>query len=232
MVDAAVDEQQIRLFPEARVARLVVDKPPLHHLAHGGIVILIGQPLQLEPLVVAFLRLAVHKNYHAGYNVRAGDVGNIEGLDSLRSLHVQHFAEKGQSRADPLFPAGEPLGFLKGILTGKLHQADIVPSLWYLKLWQAAALLGQELGDHVPILNFKGQENPLGHQSPAEIILLQEAGNRLFLLIRPLEDFVILVQKIPSGEMEHRKAGLGFRLPVANHIRIRQRARGDKLLLT
>ena len=232
MVDAAVDEQKIRFFPEARVARLVVDKPPLHHLAHGGIVILIGQSLQLEPLVVAFLRFPVHKNHHAGYNVRAGDVGNIEGLDSLRSLHVQHFAEKGQGCADPLFPAGKPLGFLKGILTGQLHQADVVPSLGYLKLWQAAALLGQELGDHVPILNFKGQENPLWHQSPAEIILLQEAGNRLFLLVRPGEDLIVLVQEIPSGEMEHREAGLGLRLPVADHIRIRQRSGSDQLLLT
>ena len=228
---AAVDEQQVGGFVKALVPRLVVDKPPGHDLTHGGVVVLIGQPLHLEALVVAFLRLSLLKYHHAGNDVRAGNVGNIEGFHPFRGGNGQHFSKKRQRRADPLFPAGDTLSFLKGIFAGQLHQTQIVAPLWDVELRPPPVLLFQQLGEQLAVVDLKGQQNPLGGDAAAEIELLEQAGNGFQLVVGSGKHFVVLVQQIAAGKMQHGKARLGFGLPVADHIGVRESTGCHQLLL-
>ena len=95
----------------------------------------------------------------------------------------------------------------------------------------AAELLLQKLRKKLCVLDLEGQQHMLRCKTAAEIVLLHQTGNRGFLFIRHREDFVVLVQQIAAAEMEHRKTGLGFRLTIADHVRIGQGSRRDKLLL-
>ena len=208
-----------------------MDKPPGHDLTHGGVVVLIGQPLHLEALVVAFLRLSLLKYHHAGHDVRAGNVGNIEGFHPFRGGNGQHFSKKRQRRADPLFPAGDTLSFLKGIFAGQLHQTQIVAPLWDVELRPPPVLLFQQLGEQLAVVDLKGQQNPLGGDAAAEIELLEQAGNGFQLVVGSGKHFVVLVQQIAAGKMQHGKARLGFGLPVADHIGVRESTGCHQLLL-
>ena len=228
---AAVDEQQVGGFVKALVPRLVVDKPPGHDLTHGGVVVLIGQPLHLEALVVAFLRLSLLKYHHAGNDVRAGNVGNIEGFHPFRGGNGQHFSKKRQRRADPLFPAGDTLSFLKGIFAGQLHQTQIVAPLGDVELRPPPVLLFQQLGEQLAVVDLKGQQNPLRGDAAAEIELLEQAGNGFQLVVGSGKHFVVLVQQIAAGKMQHGKARLGLGLPVTDHVGVRESTGRYKLLL-
>ena len=74
MLDAAVDQQQIRCHVKAFISRFVVCKPSLHHLMHGSVIVLIVKAFQLKPFVAAFVWLACLKDHHAGDNIRPGDI--------------------------------------------------------------------------------------------------------------------------------------------------------------
>ena len=162
MTQTAVDHERVRQRRKLLVAVHIALHAAREHFAHGGVVVLIGQPLHLEALVVAFLRLSLLKYHHAGNDVRAGNVGNIEGFHPFRGGNGQHFSKKRQRRADPLFPAGDTLSFLKGIFAGQLHQTQIVAPLGDVELRPPPVLLFQQLGEQLAVVDLKGQQNPLG----------------------------------------------------------------------
>ena len=229
--NAAVNQQQIRRGIKALVYRLEMDKASLHHLIHGGIVVLIFKPLHLEALIVALFWLPILEHHHTGHNVRAGDIGNIEGLDAPGGRNPQHFSQQRQYGAVALLLVGDPSGLLQRIFAGQLHQAGIVPPLGHPKLGGAAKLLLHQRRKQLPILQRKRQQHVLGGKAPAEVKLLHQAGNRLLLVVRGGKHLIFLVQQIAAAEMQHRKAGLHFRLSIAHHVRIRQRPRRHQLLL-
>ena len=100
-----------------------------------------------------------------------------------------------------------------------------------MQLRLASIALLQQLGEQFRVLHFKGEQHPLGRQPPAEVELLQQAGNRFCFFVRPWEYLVVLVQQVSTGEMQHREAGLRLCLSIANHVGIRQGSGGDQLLL-
>ena len=108
---------------------------------------------------------------------------------------------------------------------------DIIAPLGHPEPGFSSVLLFQKLGKQVAVLNGKRQQHPSRCKATAEIILLHQAGNRRFFLVRHRKYFIILVQQVPTAEMEHGKAGLGLRLGIPDHIRIRQRTGCHKLLL-
>ena len=101
-----------------------------------------------------------------------------------------------------------------------------------MELGTPSILLLQKLGKQLSILDLEGQQHPFGGQPPAEIELLQQAGNRFGFFIRPGEHLVVLVQQVSARKMQHREAGLRLRFPVAHHVGVRQGPGGDQLLLS
>ena len=67
--------------------------------------------------------------------------------------------------------------------------------------------------------------------APAEIILLQQAGNGCFPVIRDRQQFVVFIQQIAAAEMKNRKACLRLGLSVADHVCICQSTCCYQLLL-
>ena len=232
VVDTAVDQQQVRGSIEALVPCLVVGKTPLHYLVHGSIVILVGKAFQLEALVVAFEGLSILKNHHAGNDVRAGDVGNIKGFYPFWDGNIQHFSKKNQNCLIAFLLVRHPLSFLKGIFAGQLHQAHIVSPLGNAKLGASAILLLHQLGEQLPILQLERKQDMFRGKATAEVVLLHQAGDRLFPIVGGGENLIFLIQQIAVAEMEHRKAGLHLGLAIAHHIRIRQSTRRHQLLLS
>ena len=203
----------------------------LDYLLHGSVVILIGQPLQLEVLIITLARLAALKYHHAGNNIRSGNVGNVKGFHAVWGRDRKHFSQGDQGGVETLLFVRQPLGFLQGIFVCQLDESHIIPLLRDPDLAAAAVLLLHELGKQLAVLNFEGQQNDFGGQTPAEIILLHQAGNCFLRVFRYREYIVVLIQQISSAEVQHGKASLDLGLPVADHIRIRQGTGGDQLLL-
>ena len=90
VVYAAINKQKVRGITEALVPCLVVSQSPEKNLVHGGVVILPGQVLDLEALILTLFGLAVLEDHHTGHNVRTGDVGNIIGFHSGGRGNGQH----------------------------------------------------------------------------------------------------------------------------------------------
>ena len=100
-----------------------------------------------------------------------------------------------------------------------------------MQLGLSAKLLLKQLGKKLRILQLEGQQHTPGCQATAEVVLFQQAADSLLRIIRQGENLKILVQQIAAGIMQHRKASLGFSLPVANNIGIRKSAGRYQLLL-
>ena len=150
----------------------------------------------------------------------------------MRRGNSQHFPKQRQRRADPLFPAGDTLSFLKGVFAGQLHQAQIVAPLWDVELRPPPVLLFQQFGEQLTVVDCKGQQHPPGGNAAAQVELLKQAGNGFQLVVGSGKHLVVLVQQVAAGEMQHGKARLGLGLPVADHVGVRQRPGCHQLLLS
>ena len=143
VIDAAVDEQQVRLVREFLVPFQVALEPPCQHLFHGGVIIRAVHILQLEMTVIPLQRTGIHIHHHRGHDVVGALVGDVVGLDAPgRLLQIQHLPQQLHQLALPLLPSGPALHFLHRVLVGQTDQVHLGPPLGGHQLHLAACVLG------------------------------------------------------------------------------------------
>ena len=148
-----------------------------------------------------------------------------------RLRQPQHGLQQRQRSVQTLRGRGSALCLLAGIFDGQLRKTLAVAPLRHQNGYVLVQLFLQKLGKRRRILHGHGQQDALGRGLPLQIILLDQRGKRLGRIIRHGKHLIILVHEIPTDEMQHRKAGLGFGLIPADHIGVRHRAGSDQLAL-
>ena len=121
-------------------------------------------------------------------------------------------------------------GVIFAALPVLVYQGSISLLAGALEPFLAGELLGQICGVGYCLVLCIGI-NFLGNAA-AQVELLEQAGNGFQLVVGSGKHLVVLVQQVAAGEMQHGKARLGFGLPVADHVGVRQRPGCHQLLLS
>ena len=259
---AAVDHQQVRRVGEpARPALLgrdpllvapvrllleVAGEAAAHDLGHGGGVV--GALGDREAAVVGLLGQPVLEHDHAGHDVGALDVRDVDALDAQRGvgqleglLQLGERERAGGEVAGPLHPV--PGEGLLGVALDGLHEVALVAALGHPQRHLAAAQLLEQLGVDVGVLRELGHEHLAGHGLPrladagllvdAAVDLQQElldqlaGGDRLDLV----DDPAALAAHPPAADVEDLDRGLQLVLGEGDDVGVRAVAEDDGLLL-
>ena len=130
VVHAAVDQQQVGRCLKALVSGQKMREAASQDLAHGGVVVLVVQPLQLEVPVGGAQGLAVRKDHHGGHDVRAGNVGNIVGLHAAGlGFHFEHLPQQLHRSAQLFLAGGNALRLLQRVAHLFVSMAGLKPTV-------------------------------------------------------------------------------------------------------
>ena len=231
MLDAAVDQQHVRVLGKARVLLDVMRQPAQQHLMHGRVIVLIGQALDAEALIGGFERPAVLKNDHGRDDIRPGQVGNIIGLHPVRDIRqMEHIGQRTERASAALGSGCDALGLLARVFMRKLDQPDIVAALRHPDEDLFVQLLLQKGGKQLRVLQLKRRKNDLGRCAARKIELLDEGGDGLLRVVRRGKDLIFFVEQASAYIMQNCEAGPRFVLVIADHVGIGHRPGGHKLL--
>ena len=167
---AAVDENQIRHFPEfsLRFAQ-AVGKAAGDNLVHGGKVVRAHHSLDAEVAVFLARGSAVDHHHHGGHGQRPLRVGNIVSLNAARigskAKHALQFLRRAHGA---LAASGELFAALFRLVAGIFerhgHQFALFAAHGGDDIGAAAVQLRQKLLEHVPLRRLRRKDELLrGH---------------------------------------------------------------------
>ena len=185
MLNAAVDQQNIRPLGKARILLNIMRETAQENLVHGRIIILIGQTLDAEALIGGFEWPAVLKDDHGRDNVRSGQIGNIIGLHPVRNIRqMEHIGQRAERSGAALCFGCNALGLFARIFMGKFDQTHIIAALRHADKDLFVQFLLQKSREQFRILQFKRRKDDLWRCAARKIELLDKGGDSFLRVVR------------------------------------------------
>ncbi len=143
----------------------------------------------------------------------------------------QHPLQQPQRAMLPLLLVRDALGLFARILVRQLYELHIIAALRPIDAHLLAEILLQELREQLRVLHLTRQKDLLRRRAAHHIILLHERRYGILRRLRRCQDLIVLVQQVAVHKMQHGKARLRLALVIADHVGVRHRPGGHKLLL-
>ena len=124
---------------------------------------------------------------HGRDDALGAEVRDVEGLYALRHVgQVERPLQPFQGLQRLLRTGGGALGLLPGVGDGALHQAEPVAALRRLDRYLVSRLLREKPGEGLRVLRLRGQEDKLRPRAALGVILADEAGESLAVVLKGL----------------------------------------------